>query len=353
MYIKFYSKLLLLILATATATTPESCNLPVDYLTNTPSPSPSPILSSSEKLSSTSNFVTCPYLVESTPRGLSCLHCLQPEAKEQADAIVKTIAASCLKNVAINYLVDGTFSYDETTLKQHIDLLTADNRKLFIHFYILNGASQRRWKSTNSAGFGVKISPEKFRDKIKDDESLRTAYKEHVKKLAPIFQYAASKGAVISIVPMLEDNLEIDSFEALANLTLENLPNNVNVLMGRNPCPGCYDGNDHRIPSGFFRESHSINNARNLKDSLITNDGDTTEFDFRNANAPDSLNLDDLREARDESTANNNVFILWTASYQGLYYDNDGSATRVLASKRKYALPSPAEKSWLINFLRE
>lgn len=353
MYIKFVPKLFVALLATTAVTNPESCQLPT-YPTPIPSTSSTPVTTdSSTSRTSVDDSVNCPYLIESTPRGLSCLHCMQPEAREQAKIIVTTIAASCLKNVAINYLVDGTFSYDEATLKEHIDLLTSDGRRLFLHLYFLNGASQRRWKSTNSAGFAVKIDPEKFREKIQEDSNLREKYQDLVKKITPVIEYAASKGAVISVAPMLEDNLDNDSFEALAELTLKSLPPDVNVLMGRCPCPGCYDGNDHKIPSGFFRESHSIKNADNLKDSLITNDGDVTEFDFRNGNARNALNLDDLREARDASSKNNNVFILWTASYQGLYYDNNGSAIRVTAAKRKYAIPSMAEKSWLINFLRD
>ncbi len=337
-------------MASTAVVNPESCQLPTYPY---PTPTNSSTVAASADREPPESSVSCPYLIESTPRGLSCLHCLQPEAKEQAKTIVTTIAASCLKNVAINYLVDGTFSYDEATLKEHIDLLTSDGRRLFLHLYFLNGASQRKWKSTNSAGFAVEIAPEKFREEIKEDSNLRDKYQQLVKKVAPAMQYAASKGAVLSVAPMLEDNLKEDSFEALADLTLKSLPANLNVLMGRNPCPGCYRGNDRDVPSGFFRESHSIENASNLKDSLITNDGDVTDFDFRNANAPNSLNLDDLRDARDAASKNNNVFILWTASYQGLYYNNEGSATRVTAAKRKYALPSIAEKSWLINFLRE
>ena len=299
-------------------------------------------------LSSQSN--QCTSLLDSAPRGLACLHCTQPEARSQARQIRSTLLGSCLKNVAINYLVDGTFSFDHAFLLDEITELTSGGRKLFISFYLSNGPAQRRYDTTDIDSFGTHIAPEDFRYRIQHDPILQGEYQSIVDRLVPILRYARQRGASVAVIPMLEDNLSDRAFDAMLELTLAVIPPSISISVGRNPCPGCYDGNGSRIPDGVFEELHTDWRGIGIQNGIVSNDG-------RNYSSPASgipldadTTLDELRAVRDAAGNANNIFILWNAARQGL---PTTSGEFPVPSSRFYAPISSQERSELLSFLRE
>ena len=332
----------LLLLAAAAATNPQSCQLnfqqPVPPTTPAQSASGQTAPVDTASVSRTAD--TCASLIDSPPRGLACLQCTQPQAREQAAEIASILADSCIKNLVISYLVDGTFSYDEELLKNHIELLTRGGRQLYLHLYLTNGPAQRRGASNSEQVFGSTIEPETFRRKILTDRSLQLEYENLVERLTPVLRYAEQRGAQISLVPMLEDNLNREAFMKMAQLTFEALPPDISASIGRSPCPGCYSGNDDDLPPGVFMESHSIAEGSSIHDSVITNDGQ----DF---------SLDRLRAARDSAEANNNIFIVWDSARQGRTKDANGRILRKPTNQRTYAIPDSVERQQLISFLRD
>ena len=343
-----------LVLIAATTTQTPSCNsLIPPALPETATTDALSRQAADTQTSSVNDWDQCPELLSAAPRGLSCLQCLQPEAREQSVEVIKMLVDSCLKNVAINYLVDGSFSFDESFLQQEIAVLTAGERHLSILFYLSNGPSQRKYPRALLNGYALDMSAEDFRENIKSDESLQAGFRQVVKRLVPTLEFAQAQGAEILLVPMLEDNLDEDAFLTMARLAKAELPVGLNVRFGRNPCPGCSDGADNVVPQGFFRESHNIKNASRITNGVISNDGNWTELESRFQSGNGSVTLDALRDARDASAANGNLFLLWSASRQGLYYSQDGRQNRRAAAERSYALPDLTERQATMLFLRE
>lgn len=293
----------------------------------------------------------CASLLEAAPRGLACLHCLQPEAATQADALAEIVAGSCLKNVVMNYLVDGSFTDNTDILYRHISLLTSGGRQLLLHLYLMNGPAQRRYARDPGAGFGADISPAAFRERIQSDTVLQDAFKRRVAALVPVMRFAAERGAVISIVPMLEDNLTEDSFSALSQLVLDELPRDIPVSLGRNAC-GCSTGSDEQTPVGFFKETHDAGAAGRFQSGIVTNDGVMDALDLPEGSGRHFLSLDELVRARDDSQRELNAFILWGATRQGLYPNGNGGLLRQEPAKRSYAIPDETQRSRIVAFLR-
>jgi hypothetical protein len=305
-------------------------------------------------LGTLSAYDPCPVLLQGVPRGLSCLHCTQAEANEQSRVIASILFHSCLENVAINYLVDGTFSYDPYVLRDHVDLLSSNGRRPFLFFYLSNGATQRQWDRTTQNSFGVRVRPEEFRNRILTDRSLQEEFRSIVRRVIPIAEYAIGKGAIVSFIPALEDNLDDTSFQKLFDLTLRELPPALPVAIGRNPCPSCYQGNTIGVPSGLFVEEHTVNPYPNIRDGVVSNDGRDYHFDeYSSGNTDRKLRLEDLKQIRNSSSLMNNTFILWSGKRQGLQNYQPGTTVYPLPSERQYQMPSVQEQAAVLQFLRE
>ena len=297
---------------------------------------------------------TCTELLVGPPRGLACLHCTEPEAKYQARVLGVTLFRSCLKNLAMNFLVDGTFAYYEEVLLELVELLTSQGREASLIFYLANGSTQRRWSTTEIDSFATRMSPEEFRSRIQDDFLLRFEYQRIVQRLLPVLKFASERGAEIYLVPMLEDNLSDKSFNSLYQLTLETLPESLPLRVGRNSCLGCYAGNQGEVPLGAFEEIHTTSGFVSLKDGVLTNDGRTYFYsqvdEFPEAN---ELKLSDIAPLRDAAARQANVFILWSAERQGLSSREHGGFTFRHPRERSYQIPSISERQAIIDFLRE
>ncbi|MFN8392651.1 MAG: hypothetical protein U0136_20325 [Bdellovibrionota bacterium] len=342
---------LMLLVFGAASTYPQSCQVDLNQLqqNQTAAQSAAAAAPSGSSVSRTGVPETCPALIDGPPRGLACLQCMHPRAREQAEQIALLLRRSCLKNVALNYLVDGTFAFDESVLREHIALLTENNRQLYLHLYLSNGPAQRRGGSNSENVFGIGLEPERFRSQILRDPDLQSQFKQLVTRLIPVLRDAEAHGAQVSLVPMLEDNLTKESFAKMTGLIFDALPDDLSVAIGRSPCTGCGTGSDADRPTGVFLESHSIRDASRLTSSLITNDGDAYSF----SGGDGLLSIQELRSARDEAERRQNVFILWSAERQGFTVGENGQLQRKPADERNYALISPEEQSMLIDFLRE
>ena len=292
---------------------------------------------------------TCENLITTSPRGIACLHCMQPEARTQANLIAFLLQRSCLKNIAINYLVDGTFSFDAEILYRHINILTRNGRRLFIYFYLTNGPSQRLYQETPIDALGTKTAPAKFRTLVKYDYETQYKFQLLVRRLIPFIRYASSKGAVVSLIPALEDNLDNESFDKLYQLALDALPYDISVAFGRNACEGCYSGNESGTPDGLFKEVHIAYPKFSLEDGVVTNDGRNYSSAVNPKNKG-SVSLETLAEVRDRATLLNDTFILWDAERQGI--TTETKSMLVAPSDRKYIIPPMKERTEIIDFLR-
>jgi hypothetical protein len=289
----------------------------------------------------------CSKLLDGPTRGLSCLHCNQPEAEAQAQTIVDLLAQSCLKNLAVNYLVDGTFSFNDNLMASHIDQLTANGRNLSLLLYLTNGATQRQYQSTLVNAFGTQLSPENFRKKILTDTTLQAQYRAIVERLVPLLSFAQQRNVNVYLALGLEDNLDRAAIAKLYELTLDSLPANLLASFVRNPCPGCYSGNNSDIPVGFVEEIHTANSIYVKPDSIISNDGrDYYYSELDEGKVP----LSTLVSVRDQAASQNSIFILWSAERQGL--DPQLNGTYPVPSERDYQSPSFSEQQAIISFLR-
>lgn len=290
----------------------------------------------------------CESLQATTPRGLSCLHCMHPNAQEQVGVLLDVLQQSCLKSPAISYLVDGSFGFSKDRLRSQILELTSGGRTPLIQLYLTNGASQRRWDSTPVKSFATTIAPKDFRDDIINDKELRGRIRRQLLTLLPIIEEGSMAGAQFVLVPMLEDNLTRESFEAFVDLIEDTLPRELPFSIGRNPCPGCYSGNDSFVPQGVMTEVHTVRYPKSLRDGIVSNDG----RDYRrSADEPGVTNLEELARLRDASDANNSIFILWSGKRQGMLY-SEGSPRYPAPDERKYLIPDKAEQKELVSFLR-
>jgi len=296
---------------------------------------------------------TCSSLLSTAPRGLTCLHCTQPEAQSQAFVIAQTMLRSCLENLATNYLVDGTFSFDLNFLIEHTSRLSSNGRRLFATFFLGNGPSQRRFSITQSTGFGTQISPASFRAGIQSDPALQAEYQALVARLIPVISQITARGGSVSIVPMLEDNLDDAAFNSMVALTLEALPDSVLVSIGRNSCVGdCPAGLETSVPEGIFLEVHTGEaDEIFIQRGIISNDGWEYHSPVTGYFDGAVYTLRHITLSRDAAGAAGNAYVLWSSRRQGLppAIQPDSFPT---PSGRDYVVPSEAEIVELITFLR-
>lgn len=259
----------------------------------------------------------CNELKDLPYRGISTLHCNLDQARPNCEMIDESLLRSCIKNISINYLVNGTFSFNPSHMNHDLKLLSSNGRHLEVTFYLLNGPGQRRYNSTQDSSFEVRISPESFRQRIKNqDPNIKAAYEHNVDRLIQTIDSLLLSNHKVRIVPMLEDNLDVGSFNQLLSWTKQRLPGR-NVMYGRNPC-SCYSGADSSIPPNTYIELHASNGYVSSVNGLVTNDGDG--FNFPGDNDPYSriTSTDSLLQTMYSANHLGNSFILWHHANQGL-----------------------------------
>lgn len=291
---------------------------------------------------------TCLSFVEGPPVGLACLHCLQPEARAQADLLARLMGTSCRRNVATFVLVDGSFGDDQEFLKHLIRTVVRHGSRLDLYLYLTNGPWQRRDEQLPDRGFATHLPPEEFRVLIQSDEQFREAFRTHVRNLVPVFSFAVEQGVRLNLLPALEDNLDAPSARAIEALVVEAVPPSIPYRLGRNPCRGCYKGNDTSVPDGLFEDQHihSLCNGVRVSNGLVSNDGETFRFPGEAFDA--DLEFEDMFLFAKRAAEKSNSFVLWKGEFQGRALDG----AFIDPADRQYVVPNEPQQALLLDFLR-
>lgn len=188
-------------------------------------------------------------------RGYTMLYLMHPAARQTVERQVAAMLRSEVNELYLGVLTDGTFSEDYDYLSAVIERLSVGGRILTLVVYLSNGATMRKSGGGGiDAGFNT-VAPENFRSLIRFDREIRGRFLTQVNKILPIVQLNASLNPNnrTIIMVMLEDNLDRDSYQAMRDLAQSVL--GTSVIYMRNPCPGCYKGND-TDPLGDGLEAH-------------------------------------------------------------------------------------------------
>lgn len=280
------------------------------------------------------------------PRGISLLQAMMPKARQQVDALTDILVQSKLPSVAVNVLCDSGFGWDPVYLQQLVTKLGSKRVPHFL-FYLTCGPAARFWYKHLEEGFGAEISPETFRENILKDKSFQSGFQQLFTRLIPVIEAIQEKGGLTRVVPQLEDNQTNTSFRKMIDLLQEVIPSGLQVELGRNPCVGCYKGNEGTIPAVCFAEYHlhKASTDFNMKNGVISNDGCTYAFPDETPDWSPSLLLADFEVVQQKAGELDNWFLLWSAKYQGL-----GSSAKSPAD-RDYPIPTDREKQLLTEFL--
>ncbi|MCB0335130.1 MAG: hypothetical protein KDD62_02455, partial [Bdellovibrionales bacterium] len=186
-----------------------------------------------------------PNLYEGQARGYVMLYAMHPRARQTVEAQLNAILASEIRDVYLPILTDGTFGKDYNYIASILQRLSGDARRwITLQFYFTNGSTMRNYDRTPiTAGFN-KIEPRQFRNLIMNDPGTRQRFVNMVQELKPLYELNLTlhpKNRNIATV-MLEDNLDEESYGAMRQLAHSVLGDIVQFY--RNPCEGCYSGND-------------------------------------------------------------------------------------------------------------
>ena len=282
-------------------------------------------------------------------RGYAMLYALQPEARAVVEANVAALLSARVREPYIAVLIDGTFGKDFGYLRELIQRLNADGRNLHLALYLANGPAQRRYRNPPYEAPFVRMSPEEFRREIRRSNSdAQIQYLNIIADARRLFEYniLTNPDAKNYAVVMLEDNLERDSFRAMSNLAREQLEA-VSVIV-RNPCKGCYEGNDDES-LGYPIEEHTVGRFELLKaGDGYTLDGQgflyPTEEGRGKAITPEQL----ISLLKGSYQRNLEYFGLWHETWQGVVEGAPLAEPR----SRVYAASTADEMGFEIQALR-
>jgi hypothetical protein len=288
-------------------------------------------------------------LLDLPPRGLALLHACQPQARKQVEVLSDIVMASGLRRPAMNILCNGDFGWDADYLTTLVRKYSQGGRVAQVVFYLTNGPAARHRQTQVMDGFASRTAPEQFRRLILTDRQFQQEYQALVWRLADLVAEIHQAGGQALIVPQLEDNQTDRSFAMMLELTRSALPQDLAIRYGRNPCVGCYPGNEGGLPAGCFLEEHhhSADIDFTLQDGILSNDGCTCAFTDETPAYTPWLPLENFAGVQGRTGLMNSIFLLWNAKYQGL------DRTALPPAKRKYVMPTENERAFLIEFLRK
>lgn len=290
-------------------------------------------------------------LIDLPPRGLSLLHACQPQARKQVDAISDITVASGLLRPAVNILCSGDFGWDAEYLSVLVRKYSQGGRTPHILFYLTNGPVARHWQTLQMKGYGSALPPEQFRQKIMSDKQFQNGFQDLARRLVVIVKEIHQLGGQAYIVPQLEDNQTDKSFAVMLDLTRAALPHDLPVRFGRNPCVSCYPGNEGGLPAGCFLEEHhhSASTEFTVENGVVSNDGCAYAFPGETPAFRPCLPLAKFSPIQSRTGQMNSIFLLLSPKYQGL----PNQSTILPPEKRIYVMPTEAEKTALLEFLRK
>lgn len=270
------------------------------------------------------------------------MHCFANQA--QCLKLCDILYDSQIRNVAINFIADGSFGYNATSYRYCVDKLSSGGRSLVVLLYVHSGPGARRWESYKRLkikSWAAGIRPEFINQKLLADQEFRDSYQNHLKaNVRPLVRYAVASGAHVAI-GWLEDNFTRLSFNMILMLT-EQVLDEFQIEYVRNPVVLRAGA----IPLRVVRETHSLSIASMPLNGWVFNDGEG--FKFLSERPKDGeQSLADMRDIRHAAFDRGNIFILWIGQYQG-----DNGKRIINPRKRRYRLPKRSERAEIIQLLR-
>jgi hypothetical protein len=279
-------------------------------------------------------------------RGYTMLYAMQPEARAVVESQIQTLLSSRIRELYIGVLIDGTFSRDFTYLKDIIARLSSDDQSLTVALYLSNGPTMRKARQTPIDALFSRIEPDLFRQRIRREQQLRAQYLAVALQAKDVFEFNRSlspKNSNVAFV-MLEDNLDVFAYRSMREIAAEQVESVATMM--RNPCLGCYQGNDDDT-SGDAREEHSIERFSILKR------GDAYSFDGEGFRYPggegDGVGPDKVAEIMRTSFERGLRYVgLWRHDWQGV---KEGVPNK-LPSERVYIPSTPDQQEFELLMLR-
>lgn len=195
--------------------------------------------------------------LEGQARGYTMLYAMQPQARAVVERQVQAMLTAHIKDLYIGVLIDGTFGRDFEYLRSIISRLSAEGRRLTVALYLSNGPTMRRWRETPIRALFSTINPVEFRQRIRREQGLQNEYLDVARQAQRIFLFNTGSypaNSNVAIV-MLEDNLDQASYRTMRELARSVVRES--ALLMRNPCVGCFSGNDGDT-LGDAREEHTL-----------------------------------------------------------------------------------------------
>lgn len=285
--------------------------------------------------------------VSGQARGYSALYLMHPSARATVERQMETLLKSELADIFLGVLADGTFSWDAGYFSFVLRRLAQGDRSLTLEVYLTNGSAMRQFKNTAVDAPFAQIEPREFRSLIRFDGSLRSEFQRLVRRVIPLLDLNLRLNSRNKnyVVVMLEDNLDRDSYQAMRGLAQELIGTRATFL--RNPCPGCYEGND--IESlGDGLELHRLQDFARLS----VRDGyslDGIGYSYPEDAADERPTLSEVIDlARIAYERNLRFFALWRHEWQGVR-----SGTSLLhPDERSYQVPTEEQALHDIEVLR-
>jgi hypothetical protein len=286
--------------------------------------------------------------VQGQARGYTMLYAMQPEARAVVETQIRTLLAARVREPYIGVLIDGTFSRDFAYLKQIIERLSVEDRALTVVLYLSNGPHMRKGRDSVSDALFSKIDPIEFRSRIRREALLQNQFEAVAVQARDIFKYNLSVNPANSNVAivMLEDNLEVASYRAMRDLATKHVGDLADFI--RNPCVGCYEGNDDAL-LGNAREEHQLSRFQVLR----AGDGfslDGLGFRYPASKGGVGLSASQLDSLMITAIDRELRYVgLWRHEWQGV---NENSAGFSQASSREYVASTSDEATYEIDALR-
>ncbi len=277
--------------------------------------------------------------------GYTMLYLMHPRARLTTERQVQALLDANLDEVYLGVLVDGTFSLDFPYLESVVRRLSADDHALTLVLYFSNGSAMRDYDRTSSKVAFNLAPPEAFRALIEEDPATRLTFQAMVSRAIPIFDLNLALNARNSniAIPMLEDNLDRTSYQAMRDLMRAVL--GTRAAIARNPCPGCASGNDDET-LGDILDSHSPQNLN----ALSSRDGfslDGTGYELPGDPPNQQPSLEAIKQLKAFSVAHGiRYFGLWRRQRQGL------GSTLINPDERTYEVPTDDQIDIEVQLLR-
>ncbi len=279
-------------------------------------------------------------------RGYTLLNLMQPEARSSINEMIEVMVRSNVRDLYLGVLVDGTFHWDPKFLRSVIRKLNTGERRLFLVLYLSSGPTMRRYATTPITAAFSQIEPEHFRRLIRWDQEIRQRFAgiaSRVRPIASLNNTLNPDNRTVAIV-MLEDNLDRESYWASRALAKSVL--GATVEFYRNPCLGCYPGNDGDSQGDPIEIHDPAQMPPSTNTWGLSLDGKGFHHSFEPADG--SLSFADTKKAIRRSIEYGAEFFgLWRIDRQGLH-----QGANIHPHEREYAIPTAQQKNAEAELLR-